>query len=586
MAVLGLKDVCLSFGGPPLLDHVNLQVEPGQRVCLLGRNGAGKSTLMKLVCGEAEPNRGDVSIQQGARVAHLDQEVPAGVHGTVADVVASGLPRREDPLRASKAISLLKLDPGASFDALSSGYRRRVMLAKALAGDPDLLLLDEPTNHMDIDAICALESFLSRYQGAVLFITHDRAFLRRLATRIIELDRGQLADWRCDYDTFLYRKQAHLEAQEEEWARQDKKLAQEEAWIRKGIRARRRRNEGRVRQLMDMRAQRRQRRERTGVVNMQAQEAERTGQLVVQAQGVHFGYPGRELIRDFSATIQRRDKVGVIGPNGVGKTSLVQILLGRLPPQAGKVRHGANVQAAYFDQLREQLDEDKSVYDNVAHGHDTVFINGKPRHVTAYLGDFLFPADRARSLVRQLSGGERNRLLLARLFTRPSNLLVMDEPTNDLDAETLELLEELLLDYEGTLLLVSHDRALLNNVATSTLVFEEEGRVKEYVGGYDDWLRQRQVPDGAAGRPKPAKPRPKPDRPRKLTSKEKRELEALPDRIDALEAEQAELHQAMAQPAFYKQGQREVLKASARLKALTEDVATAYVRWEELEALR
>ncbi len=452
----------------------------------------------------------------------------------------------------------MKLDPRAPFETLSAGLKRRVVLARGLVRDPDVLLLDEPTNHLDIEAISWLEEFLLRHGGTLLFVTHDRMFLQRLATRIVELDRGGLIDWSCDYVAFQKRKAAALEAEAGQWAEFDKKLAREEVWVRQGVKARRTRNEGRVRELEKLREARRARREREGLVRMRVQEARRSGKLVIEAEGVSCGY-GSELpvIRDFSTLIMRGDKVGIIGPNGSGKTTLLRLLLGELPPRQGGVRHGVHLQVAYFDQLRAQLDEDKSVLDNLSDGSDTILFNGRPRHLMGYLQDFLFSPERARSPVRILSGGERNRLLLARLFAKPSNLLIMDEPTNDLDTETLELLEELLLDYPGTLLLVSHDRAFLNNVVTSTLVFEGEGRVGEYVGGYDDWLRQRppaspEKAEKAAARSE--KPRPVRERRPTLSFKEQRELEALPPRIESLEAEQAELVQTLSDPSFYRQG--------------------------------
>jgi ATP-binding cassette subfamily F protein uup len=466
--------------------------------------------------------------------------------------------------------------------------------------DPDILLLDEPTNHLDIEAIVWLEEFLSRFGGTLLFVTHDRVFLRKLATRIIELDRGRLVDWSCDYDTFLERKQAVLDAETVQWARFDKKLAQEEVWLRQGVKARRTRNEGRVTALEKMREARFARRERTGTARMQIQEAERSGKLVVETEGVGFSYGGRPVIHDFSCTVMRGDKVGIIGPNGAGKTTLLRLLVGELPPEEGRLRLGARLEPAYFDQLRAQLDDGKSVQDNVADGGDTVTVNGAKRHVIGYLRDFLFSPDRARSPVGVLSGGERNRLLLARLFTKPSNVLVLDEPTNDLDAETLDLLEDLLLDYPGTIFLVSHDRAFLNNVVTSTLVFEGEGRVAEYIGGYDDWLRQRDADRSAmAGKPrtgpekldKPAKPEKaerrgtKPDRPRKLSFNELRELESLPERIEAMEAEQKAIYESMADPEFYKRESGEVVKLKLRLETLEQELEQAYGRWETLEAI-
>ena len=605
MALLSLRDVSLAFGGPRLLDHVDWQIERGERVCLLGRNGEGKSTLLRLVEGQLEPDEGAVIRQQGLRIARLPQEVPEGHGATVADEVTEGLADEGHGAghadhRVDAVISRMGLDADARFESLSSGMKRRVLLARALVADPDILLLDEPTNHLDIEAIRWLEDFLIRYAGTLVFVTHDRAFLSRLATRIAELDRGHLSDWACDYPTFLERKEQLLAAEERQSALFDKKLAQEEVWIRKGIEARRTRNEGRVRALKAMRDARRRRRERQGTARMQLQEAERSGSLVIEAKGVSFGYAedngdgdrdrSRPVIRDLTTTIMRGDKVGIIGPNGSGKTTLLRLLLGGLPPQEGTVRQGTNLEVAYFDQLKAALDEEKTVQQNVSE-YDTIPINGQPRHVLGYLQDFLFPPERSRSLVKFLSGGERSRLLLARLFTRPSNVLVLDEPTNDLDIETLELLESLLVDYQGTVLLVSHDRAFLNDVVTSTLAIEADGRVKEYDGGYDDFLRQRREEAPAEPRTPPATAaaasslRPQAERPRKLNLKERKELEALPGRIEELEAARAELHDAMADPAFYRQDGGTIAEARARLEAIESELAAAYERWEELEGL-
>lgn len=610
-----MRDVSIGYGGPPVLENLSLQIERGDRVCLLGRNGAGKSTLMRVIQGALVPDSGEIIRQTGLRVAYLPQEVPQGLEGRTFDVVAGGVMAEpgEDPAndeavsgaslssppfhpeeewrgqqQVAQVLSRMHLDPEAPFEALSAGLKRRVLLARGLARDPDILLLDEPTNHLDIDAITWLEDFLLRYGGTLLFVTHDRMFLRKLATRIIELDRGSLVDWSCDYDTFLQRKEEVLSAETGQWNRFDKKLAQEEIWIRQGIKARRTRNEGRVRALENMREIRRERRERTGNVRMVVQDAERSGKLVVDAEGVSFSYRDHPILRDFSTTVMRGDKIGIIGPNGVGKTTLLRILVGEIPPDAGLLRLGSRLEVAYFDQLRAQLDESKSVQDNVADGNDTIIFNGSSRHVIGYLQDFLFSPERSRSPVSVLSGGERNRLLLARLFARPSNVLILDEPTNDLDAETLELLEELLIDYPGTLFLVSHDRAFLNNVVTSTLVFEGEGRVVEYVGGYDDWLMQRR-PDAAEKKAKPGgkqeQQRTRPERPRKLTFKEQRELEALPLQIETLEAEQQGLYDAMADPEFYKGEAHAIVEAKARLEVLEQELEEAYERWEALEAI-
>ena len=600
MALLSLQDVNIGFGRPLLIEHANLQIERGEKVCLLGRNGAGKSTLLKLINGDLLPDSGEIVRQKGMHTAYLSQEIPKELHGTVFDIVSDGfeIPDRCKPTRnadlewkrhhrVEKVISQMQLDADAEFNTLSAGLKRRVLLARGLVCDPDILLLDEPTNHLDVDSIGWLEEFLLRYEGTILFVTHDRTFLKKLATRIIELDRGSLSSWACDYETFLVRKQAVLDAEESQQAVFDKKLAQEEIWVRQGIKARRTRNEGRVRALEDMRNARRERRQVMGTVRMQTQEAERSGALVIKVEDVTYGYDTKPVISGFSAAIMRGDKIGIIGPNGSGKTTLLRLLLGELSPQQGNVRQGTRLNITYFDQLRSQLKEDKSVYDNVGDGNDVVTINGKSRQVISYLQDFLFFPNRVRVPVNALSGGERNRLLLARLFARPSNVLVMDEPTNDLDIETLELLEELLLDYKGTLLLVSHDRTFLNNVVTSTFVFEGEGKVNEYIGGYDDWQRQSEVKRETVTEKISAKTesvRKQYEWPRKLTFKEQRELEALPQRIEVLEAEQQQLYQAMGDPMFYQKGKDEIANVKARVSSLERELAEAYQRWETLES--
>jgi len=630
MSLLRLKDVALAYGGAPLFEALDLTIDKGERVCLLGRNGEGKSTLMKVIAGEIAPDGGELQLGQGVVIARLDQEVPVGMTGSVFDIVADGLDalgglirqyhhasidvsadptdgnlqrlaRIQHELEAAGAwaleqrvesiLSRLGLDADADFDSLSGGRKRRVLLARALVREPDLLLLDEPTNHLDIESIGWLEAFLADWQGALLFITHDRAFLRRLATRIVELDRGRLTDWPGDYDNYLRRRDERLNAEAKENARFDKKLSQEEAWIRQGIKARRTRNEGRVRQLKALREAFRERRKAQGTARVVVQEAERSGKLVVEAEDVSFAWEGRSVIRDFSTTILRGDRVGIIGPNGAGKTTLLSLLLGRLQPGTGKVRLGTNLEVAYFDQLRAGLEMDKTVRDNLGGGSDKVTINGQPRHVMSYLQDFLFTPDRAHQPVRSLSGGERNRLLLAKLFTRPANLLVLDEPTNDLDMETLELLEEQLLGYEGTLLLVSHDRAFLDNVVTSCLVFEGDGRVGEYVGGYSDWLTQRPEPLEPSKVPKsrvastPQKAEPAPSRPKKLSYKEQRELEGLPVRIEELELLLEELQKQLADPALYRDTPDAVPKLKQKLEDAESELAASYERWESLEAM-
>jgi len=612
MALISMQEISLSFGGQPLLENINLQIERGEWVGLLGRNGMGKSTLLKLLNGDILPESGTVSRQQNLRLAFLPQEVPLGLAGSVAEIVTAGLDPAamvspgtgngeawQEQNQVSQVLSRMQLDPTAQFDLLSAGMKRRVLLARGLARNPDLLLLDEPTNHLDIDAIDWLEDFLIRWGGTLLFVTHDRIFLQRLAKRIVELDRGRLFDWNCNYTTFMQRKEAMLNAEQEQNSNFDKKLAQEEQWIRRGIEARRTRNEGRVRALKQLRELRNLRREQPGKVRMQIQQDRRSGRLVIEAEGVGFAYGDRTVLRDFSTTIQRGDKVGIIGPNGSGKTTLLRILIGEMAPQQGIIREGTNLEVSYFDQLRAQLDERLSVLDNVGQGRDTISINGKSRNLIGYLEDFLFTPDRVRAPISALSGGERNRLLLARLFARPANLLVLDEPTNDLDIDTLEILEDLLLDYKGTLLLVSHDRAFLNNLVTSTLVLSGTGEVREYVGGYDDWQRQRQEETSEAPKEKPQKAaagaqknelQPEAATPRKPSYKEQRALEAqkreladLPLRIETLEAEQQRITIAMADPAFYQQDSSEITRAANRLKELEEELALAFQRWEDLE---
>jgi ATP-binding cassette subfamily F protein uup len=599
VSLVTLQGVSYGFGGTSLLEEVTLHIRKGERISLLGRNGEGKSTLMKLISGELAPDAGEVIRSKGIRIARLPQEVPQTMPGRVADLVSGREAEAAGPTeivmppphRVSAVLTQFELDPEALCQDLSAGLKRQVLLARALALEPDLLLLDEPTNHLDIAAICRLENELLRQRTALVLVTHDRAFLQRLSTAICEIDLGRALRWDCDYGTYLERKEASLQAEAAQTSRFDRKLSQEEAWIRQGVRARRTRNEGRVRKLEKMRKTRKARRVRQGTAVMTAQGAERSGNLVIEVEDLGFDYQDRTILRAVSTTILRGDRVGIIGPNGAGKTTLLGLLLGRIAPSRGKVRHGTGLTTLYFDQLREQLEEDKSVRENVADGNHFVEINGRRRHVIGYLKDFLFTPDRAESPVRILSGGERNRLLLAKLFTRASNVLVLDEPTNDLDAETLELLEEVLLDYAGTVLLVSHDRRFLNNVVTSTLVFEENGRIGEYVGGYDDWLRQRSTPDRSAppkkqnAPPKPARPR-SDSRPRKLTFKEDRELDALPERIETLEAEHQALVDTLADPATYRGERQAIAKSKGRLETLEADLSAAYERWEQLEKIR
>lgn len=595
MAIISLQDVSIGFRGPNLLDQVNCQIEPGGRIGLLGRNGAGKSTLLKMLRGEIPPDHGTITLTGGIQTAYLQQDVPGNAGHSVSELIAEGLSDQyrqpdsewEGEQRVKQTLSQMELDGEAMFETLSSGMKRRVLLARTIVCKPELLLLDEPTNHLDIDAIRWLEDFLVNWPGTLIFVTHDRMFLRRLATRILEIDRGRLFDWSCDYDTFLRRKEAALAAQEKQDALFDKRLAQEEVWIRQGIKARRTRNEGRVRGLKKMREERSQRRDNPGVVRMQIQSGQRSGNLVTEVKEVSFAYPELPILTDFSTMIMRGDKIGVMGPNGVGKTTLLKILLGKLPPASGTVRTGTNLEVAYFDQLRDQLNEEETIEQNVGEGQTQMNINGKQKYIIGYLQEFLFTPDRARTLVKFLSGGERNRVLLARLFGKPANVIVLDEPTNDLDAETLEMLESKLVEYDGTILLVSHDREFLNNVVTSTIVFEPQG-VREYVGGYDDWLAQRsrsgETSDGLKVKPPKQKPKTEPSGvKRKLSYKEKRELEALPETIEKLEAHLATIHEAMADPTFFQRPGEQVTADQERLSAMETELAAAYTRWDELE---
>ena len=622
MAFISMHGISLSFGGVPLFDGIDLTVERRERIGLVGRNGSGKSTLLRLIEGSLKPDSGAASVLKGAHIAYLSQQVPHDIPGTAFDVVASGIRQYADlvtkqrsaglldedttPMAEkldrthhtlemeggwylSKMLSQLGVDAGRAFNSLSAGLKRQVLLKRALAGEPEILLLDEPTNHMDIDSIKELEKMMVRFAGALIFVTHDRMFLQRIATRIVEIDRGRLFDQACDYETFLVRRSVDRETEETQNALFDKKLQQEEHWVRGGIKARRTRNEGRVRELERMREIRRSRRERPGTVKMEAHEAERSGTLVAKADNISFNYGDTQIISKFSTTILKGDRIGILGPNGSGKTTLLRILLGMLSPETGTIRLGASLQISYFDQLLEQLDENKTAIENVGDGTDTVTVNGKTRHIVGYLQDFLFSPDQARSLVSVLSGGERNRLMLARLFTLPSNLLVLDEPTNDLDVETLDLLEDLLMSYAGTILLVSHDRTLINNIVTSTLVFEGESVVKEYVGGYDDWLRQR---------PQDAKPRKASFRKQdvllaqtpiarlRLGFKQQKELDALPDTIEWLEREQHDLFRGMGDPGFYKKDRADIVAANDRLEAVKKLLEDAYARWEKLEQTR
>ena len=598
MALISLQDVSLRLGGDPLLDQVNLNIERGECTCLTGRNGSGKTTLLRLLAGLVEPDGGFVQRQPGLRVAYLPQEVPPDLRGSVRELVEAGMaphPGAEPWERATAVdavLSRLDLDPEARLERLSGGLRRRALLARALVGQPDLLLLDEPTNHLDLASIEWLESFLKSRVETLLFVTHDRAFLRKLARRIVDLDRGRLAGWDCDYDTFLRRKQQLLDDEAVAWERLGRRLDQEEAWLRKGVRARRTRNEGRVRALLALRETFSQRRLEQGTSRMQLQSSERSGTLALKVSGLGFAYPGEApIVGGLDLRILQGERIGIIGPNGSGKTTLLRLLTGQLAPSAGSVAPGSRIQIGGIDQMRSALDPEKSVAENLAGGRDTVIVNGRPRHLFAYLQDFLFEPARARTPVKVLSGGERNRLLLARLFLDPGNLLALDEPTNDLDIETLELLEEQLAGFEGTLLLVSHDRAFLNQVVTSTLVLEGGGRVIQYAGGYDDWLSQRKPPaaDEAPGTPRAATPAatPAPGRAsrRRLGYNEQRELAAIGGQIEALETELRLLQEQLQDPEAYRQPPGQLAGWQERLAELPPAIDRLFERWAELEAI-
>ena len=626
MPLVTLQDIYLSYGQPPLIDHINLVIERGERVCLIGRNGAGKSTVLKILTGQITADDGVLKRASGVKIAQLEQSVPKDAQGSVFDVITQGLgtegelAKRYHHLilelgnnpsdqtmrdleecqseldrvngwdinqRVESIITKMDLDADVDISSLSGGYKRRVLLARALVCDPDLLLLDEPTNHLDIDAIQWVEQFLLKWEGSLLFISHDRRFMDNLATRFIEIDRGQLTEFNCNYATYLQRKEEILEIEDRQNALFDKRLSQEEIWIRQGIKARRTRNEGRVRALESMRREYADRRKRQGTARMDIQQADRSGKIVAEAQNISFAFEGdrQPVVRDFSTLIQRGDKVGLIGRNGVGKTTLIKLLLSELTPQQGSIKTGTNLSAAYFDQYRSALDEEKSVQDNVSGGRDMLEIGGKPKHVISYLQDFLFAPERCRQPVKALSGGERNRLLLAKLFTQPSNVLVLDEPTNDLDIDTLDLLEELLIDYRGTIILVSHDRAFLNNVVTSTLVFEGNGKINQYIGGYDDWLRQRKTEQPISSQ-QPAKVQAKATTTsKKLSYKDQRELDNLPQEIENLEMQIADISEQISEPDFYKGDRAATAKTEKQLSELQQQLSHCYDRWELLENL-
>ena len=634
--LIRLTDIHAAFGHVPLLDGADLRIEAGERVAVIGRNGTGKSTLLRILAGEIEPDRGEIWRAPGLRAARLAQDAASVTSEPVFDVVAGGLGELRDLVtayhhaavavadapgdaelaalgraqhaleerdgwrveqRIELVLSRLQLPADTPVDTLSGGWRRRVLLARALVAEPSLLLLDEPTNHLDIEAIEWLETFLSEYPGAIVFVTHDRAFLQRLATRVVELDRGLLTSWPGDYAMYLDKKEAALATEATRDEKFDKLMAREEAWLRRGVKARRTRDEGRVRTLMAMREERAARRAQIGQVRLRVDVAERAGQVIFEAEGVTKSYGATPVISEFSTRIMRKDRIGLIGPNGAGKTTLLRLLVGEIAPDAGEIHVGANVQIAYFDQQREQLDPERSVADTVADGNSTVTVGGVTRHVFGYLEDFLFPSERAQSLVKALSGGERNRLLLARLLTRPANVLVLDEPTNDLDIETLELLEAQLAAFPGALLIVSHDRRFLDNVVTSTLVFEGEGRVEEYVGGYADWMAQRAMSAAVgasiaprqdasgASPPRDAIAPARREKPRtRLSYHEQRELEALPARIAALERELTDAQARIAAPEFYKEPAAAIAEALQRVEAIGVELDAVYRRWDELDS--
>jgi len=625
MALVTLQDIYLSYGQPALIDGINLSIERGERVCLIGRNGAGKSTLLNILTGKIIPDDGVVKYTDGVKIAQLEQAVPTDTEGSVYEVIAHGLGKEgalaqsyyrlstevaTNPTKKNMAeleacqaeldlvdgwdvnsrveaiITKMGLSANTDIADLSGGYKRRVLLARALVSDPDLLVLDEPTNHLDIEAIQWLESFLKKWEAALLFISHDREFMDNLATRFIEIDRGKVMEFNCNYNTYLKRKKEMLETEDKHNALFDKRLSQEEAWIREGIKARRTRNEGRVRALEAMRVEFSERRKHQGKAKLNVVQAEKSGKIVVEARDINFVFDGdpeqKPIVKDFSALIQRGDKIGLIGGNGSGKTTLIKLLQGELTPSTGKIKIGTNLNIAYFDQYRSALNEEKSVQDNVSNGKDMLDIGGKSRHVVSYLRDFLFAPERCRQPVKVLSGGERNRLLLAKLFTQPSNMLILDEPTNDLDIDTLDLLEELLIDYKGTIILVSHDRAFINNVVTSTLAFEGKGAFNHYVGGYNDWLRQRTKQLNQTSKPKKTDTRVK-KKADKLSYKDQRELDGLPDQIEKLETEIANISQQMSEPDFFKSPREQVQKTENRLSELQNKLSYCYERWELLE---
>ncbi len=624
MALISLQKLGLTFAGTEIFSEIDLQIEKDQRIGLLGRNGSGKTTLMKTIAGKIKPDSGQVQISQGVKIAYFAQDIPADLSGSVFSIVADGLGDKgrllvdyhecsqQGDLLSDEALerlaglrqridkedawtcldqigrvaASLAIDKDWRYQDLSGGQKRRVLLAAALVSEPDVLLLDEPTNHLDVETIAWLEDFLVRTNMTILFVTHDRMLLRRLANRIVELDRGRIYDWECDYDKFIERRDELLAAEQKEWERFDRKLANEEIWIRKGIKARRTRNEGRVRALKKMREERRNRRNRQGKVSLQINQAGDSGKEVIKAENLSFSYEQNKILENFSLNVARGDKIGVVGANGCGKTTLIRLLLGQLSPDAGSVTHGTNLEIAYYDQMRDELDAQKTIWENLVPSGDMLCIDGKNIHVITYLQNFLFAPDRVRCKVGILSGGEKNRVMLAKLFSRPANLLILDEPTNDLDIETLELLEELLVEFSGTVLIICHDRTFLNNVVSSTVVFAENGEVKEIIGGYDEWLAERKALEvekqkvqksSVTAYREPAK--------KKLSFKEKQELQALPDLIENAETQIAAIHEEMADPEFYRSAER-AKEAQSRLVELENDLMKYLQRWEDLENLQ
>ncbi|MFH1728381.1 MAG: ATP-binding cassette domain-containing protein [Pseudomonadota bacterium] len=589
MSLLQINNISLSFGADPILHNISFNIEKNEKICLIGRNGEGKSSLLKIIASLINQDTGDLIKDRSTQISYMPQDIPQDFTGDVVDILLNELNKNNKEIEQYKIDALLtkmNLLNLPSFENLSGGLKRKVLLAKALITEPDILLLDEPTNHLDANSIEWLEEFLGKYKKTLLFITHDRKLIDKIANRILEIDRGRTFDFRAKYQDFLEKKEEFITTQKNEWERFDKKLASEEIWIRKGIRARRTRNEGRVRSLEKMRLERSQRKSIKDNIKLDANEFERSGKVVCEAKNISFSYETKTIFKNFSINIIRGDRIGIIGDMGVGKTTLINVLLGKLEAKNGEIKLGTNLRIVYFDQLRKKLDETKTLQENVGQGAQFVDINGRSRHIISYLQDFLFTPDQAKAPISKLSGGEKNRLMLAKLFTKSFNLLVMDEPTNDLDIETLELLEEMLIDYRHTLLLVSHDRTFINNTVTSILAFEKDGHVQEYMGGYDDYLIQRKIDkEEKEQKPKLKKEKPKSPRERKLTFKEKFELDELPEKILKLEEEKDDIEKKMADPEFYKGGSEVIAGAKKRFEELEVEIEEAYERWEFLEEL-